>query len=744
MDNKINIIFENSDLHIQENLNPSNIKIFFGEELIPTTPCDFNWLELDGDAIDLDCSCSENWFEIDGDQVDLNLDCSKEEACDFKWKELPPGESVDFNCLCPTQIKDTNDFIIECEENNKTELGRFNIDAGEAVKFEIQGLEIYNAISGEKLTAELDIKRTEIKFAVIEGSKLENVELITSKRFEVDIKSGEQATFDFIKPFNPNLDFDQLNVGEYVDLELSTTDSLTPYNINHGEHASVDIMATYAFNFENIKVGEDVFITFYESVNSTFRSLTSIGEQVDTNISTTLGFNVEVIEGQSTKFDLSYDPYTGFPFTVYAGEALNGELSRNRLLYPDVISMGEVVNTEINVYPFNKIASTIFHGEIANFKLLADVRLGEFYNLSGEQLRFKLDELENYEVKTGEQLLASLATSSSLSVDPISHGEKVYSDFKRGIPATLSFEASAGEYVDVDVKSLRSYTFQVKFTTGERVYPNDWVNEPISIDLDDRHCCDIMLGDLKHVELDLAPYNHTSYAHTFKVCELMTFDLSSRRALSFEASSGEHFDYDNNVNTFSFNVYEGQKLVVPNFRTIVTTDLEDGNQLPEVPVIDIDRPEIPNEVKYTMMATGERAEATLSVTYSISQTFEQGETLSSNLLTNPPFLFRTYGGEYVYMTLSTNMQFPCRAASGEDARFRMYEEPNPLTCASGEYMSLQLETKSDYYAEFVTEGCLNNDYQDIDPESGQPLPQEYNGTSVEGEMFSKYVVGRCF
>ena len=32
----------------------------------------------------------------------------------------------------------------------------------------------------------------------------------------------------------------------------------------------------------------------------------------------------------------------------------------------------------------------------------------------------------------------------------------------------------------------------------------------------------------------------------------------------------------------------------------------------------------------------------------------------------------------------------------------------------------------------------------IDPETGQSLPQEYNGTSVEGEMFLSYVEGRCF
>jgi hypothetical protein len=83
-----------------------------------------------------------------------------------------------------------------------------------------------------------------------------------------------------------------------------------------------------------------------------------------------------------------------------------------------------------------------------------------------------------------------------------------------------------------------------------------------------------------------------------------------------------------------------------------------------------------------------------------------------------------------------------RFATGESLQIRFYEPG--FNVATGETMICELETKSDYYAEFVTEGCLNNDYQDIDPESGQPLPQEYNGTSVEGEMFSKYIVGRCF
>ena len=77
MTNKINIIFDNSDLHIQENLDPKNLKIFFGvEDAPPLIPCDYNWSDIDGDKVDLDCTCSEIWLDIDGDKVDLDINCS--------------------------------------------------------------------------------------------------------------------------------------------------------------------------------------------------------------------------------------------------------------------------------------------------------------------------------------------------------------------------------------------------------------------------------------------------------------------------------------------------------------------------------------------------------------------------------------------------------------------------------------------------------------------------------------------
>lgn len=832
MTNKINIIFDNSDLHIQENLTPNNIKIFFGvEDEKPTLPCDNFWTEIDGDIIDLDCSCTENWFEVDGDIVDLDLDCTiPGNECDYTWKPTNPGDSIDFGCNCAKPWDDsTNDFNIDCDKKDTTDLGRFRVDAGESVKFEIHGLEKYEASSGESLAVDLNINKTvldlfktdageslegqlyrdrefkteigeghkflvDVKFATIanfdtkseigefvdltlntqdtldvlvdnndqkldtelkaypsatlefnsyDGHKLEVKNLTTSVIFKPYIDTGEDVLFELDKPYNPNIESD-IDIGETVDIVINNDSVLYPF-IQHGERADFELSATYSLYPNTYEMGEDAYIIMYESQNHTFNVKYDIGEKLeDFKLSTETGFVVEASDGQSLYSNIEYDPYTGFPTQVDAGEALSIELYRNRVLYPDNIEVGESVNVTLTDYPYLKLTSKVDIGESADFKLLADVRLGVFKAEIGESaLITKLDELDNYEVEIGEYSEFTLATAMTLTPDTIYQGEKLYTDVKRGEPVYFSFKGATGEAAITEVKTLRSYSFAVRFTVGERLYPNDWVNEPILIDLDKRKCCDIVLGDLRNVEMDLAPYNHTTYDQTFAMCELVTFDLSSRIALSFEAGSGEHLAYNNNLNTFNFEVYEGHQLSVPNFRTTPTTELEDGNQTPENPVIDIDRPEIPSGLDYIMMGVGERASASLSASFALKNVdCTTGEHLAIDLLTSPPFRFNTWIGERADVVLNTNMQFPMRFATGESIQIRFYEPG--FNVATGETMICELETKSDYYAEFVTEGCLNNDYQDIDPESGQPLPQEYNGTSVEGEMFSKYIVGRCF
>lgn len=831
MTNNIKVIFDNSDLHIQENITPSNIKVFFGvEDKKPTIPCDNNWTELEGNEVDLSCACVEPWIDLDGDNVNLDLDCSdKENLCDFKWKYIDPADGYDFNCKCKTPWDDTNDFNINCSNEDTTILGRFAVSTGEHVRFDISGLEMYYASSGESASAELDIRHTvldpeileigervdfvlhrerelsfdvldgqllkpEIKFSpiaylqsdtsigegvdvvlnntdsldaefnevcqavdavlstypiitldfnVVEGQLLQIDNLSVISTLISDTSIGENVTFAFELPYNPNIEI-SYQVGENVDTVLNTESILTPHNINHGEGASFTLSTSFALYVNTYEIGEDVEATLYESQNHTFSVKYDIGEKInDLELSTTTGFSLNLCEGQCTNFDLAYDPYTGFPMDAYAGEALSISLYRNRTLYPEMITTGESVVASLNTYPYQSLEASFATGEDASFKLLSDVRLGEFYFATGETANLsELNELDNYVVEVGESVDFKLATDTVLAFD-VEAGEACDFILKTGDPSYHKFNVEIGEALEADIKTLRSYNFSVEFKTGERLYPDDWIHEPFHIDLDDRTCCDIVLGDLRNVEMDLAPYNHTRYEQTFKMCEIVTFELSSRRALSFEASSGEHFAYNNELNTLSFTVTDGSRLVVPNFRTIQTIDLDDGNQNPENPVIDIDRPEIPSDLKYTMFGSGEAVKGTLSASYALrTPTCSSGELMKVEMLFSPPFRATIPVGEHIELVLNTNIQVPMRHAIGESMSVRFYEPP--YVASSGEEMYCDLETKSDYYAEFVTEGCLNNDYQDIDPESGQPLPQEYNGTSVEGEMFSKYIVGRCF
>ena len=728
MTNKINIIFDNSDLHIQENLDPKNLKIFFGvEDAPPLIPCDYNWSDIDGDKVDLDCTCSEIWLDIDGDKVDLDINCSGSTSdCSYKWDDIPVGVGVDFNCNCATPPSESNDFIIDCGgQTVTTDLGRILINSnGENVKFEIHGLEIYNSYTGEYVDFDLTINRNELSFSGSIGEQFSKFELFRERIINFDIPIGEYSAFNVlfapIAYFNPFM-----YIGESSSVVLSSISILEPSYITTGESTQVTLKTS---TYENLP------FTAYA------------GESSDVTFNTIKGFNSESCTGECVAVDLEYDIYTGFPFDVQAGESLaNFDLFRHRILYTDPIDMGEYVNdTVLNTYPAALMEFKSDAGESVDIKLLADIHLGNFNFYEGHSItKFKLNELENYKAEMGETAEFTLSTSVLLSASS-NTGENSKFDFKPGLPQHLSFKIENGESLSLtDLRTLRAIDFRIRLNIGERVNMNDWAKEAFHIDLDDRACCNFITGNLTHVELDDAPYNWTSYDFLLNACEMVTFDLSTRPAIKFDIDAGEVFKYENTLNTFDFVAYEGQYSYVPSLRTITTIDLEEGNNEPENPVVDIDRPDIPSEFKYIAMYHGEDAKFKMEASYALSSNFSNsGEQINVSILFNPPFRFNSYGGEYCTAVVNTNIQIPLKMYAGEMSIVNLYEPP--FLAYAGESVEINLDTKSDYYAEFITDGCLDNQYYDIDPETGQPLPQEYNGTSVEGEMFLSYVEGRCF
>lgn len=730
--NTLHIDFDKSDLRIDEDLISNNIRVYFGDEDSIQPKCDNFWKDVDGDNVSIDCNCLTLWEEKEGDSTDLVLDCDGD------------GGEVSTSIL-----------------------GQFKTSVGEIVSYDIHGLEIYNTNVGEVLTGDIYTNRTLIdNIVVVDGSEL-YAQLYKDQELSFQAYAGENSTTNILLSSIANLD-PIVNVGENLEFVLNQYVVFSDLGIDIGEIANVNLLTSESANIGlNVFAGETVY-TSISFIPTIVPNSMQVGENLDSLFTTysyyrlnpdsmQVGENLEPFKltgvlyanplvdvGEDVDVNVEFDSYQGIPITVdTSGESLEFNLFRNRLMYPDVIEVGEYVTANIQDYTAAKFISTTTTGETLNINLSADVYIGTFNAIDGQSM-FKptLYSLENYVVSTGENVDVSFAVDATIPVN-VNSGELLSFDFKRGEPASLPFTVISGESMNIGVRSLRSVDFSVSFTVGNRVYIEDWINEPFSIDLDDRRCCDkVASSGLLRVELDDAPYNSTRYDATISMCEVMTFDLSVRRALEFSSTGGESLDYDTNINEMRFECFDGQYAIVPSLRTISTVDLEDGNTIPENPIIDVNRPDIPNNFNYIGIYSGEAMSLNLSYTQSVKMSIGVGETFASDIVTNPPFYFGVYAGEYMYSSLRTDIKFKGSFEIGEMATSAFYEPD--YNGASGEELHFELDTKDDYYAEFTIDGCLDNKYADIDPESGQPLPNEYNGTSVEGEMFSAYVTGRCF
>ena len=857
--NTFYIDFDKSDLRIEEDLISTDIRVYFGEDDSIQPKCDNFWKDVDGDNVSIDCTCLTLWEEKDGDSTDLVLDCVDESiSCDVFWKDVLPGQDVNFDCGCIEENRDSDDFVLDCDgggdddgEVSTSILGQFKTSIGESVRYDIHGLEIYNTNVGEVLTGDLFTNRTlidnivavdgselyaqlyrdrELSFQAYAGEKFTqnilfsaiakldpiievgenlsislstqssfsykvdvgesseaivrfyptyNIEsfvdvgeaastiLSISRNLTVDITSGETQVVNINFASNNNLD-PVVEVGESLEFNLNQDVVFTDLGIDIGEVANADLLTSQSASIGlNVVAGEYVYtsvsfiptiapsaVIIGETLTPAFTTYPyyklnpesmQTGENLDSfKLTGTLYTNPLVDVGEDVDVNIEFDPYQGIPITVATdGESVEFNLFRNRLIYPEMLEVGEYVTASIQDYASAKFVSTTTAGETLNINLSADVYIGTFNAIDGQtMLKPTLYSLDNYVVNVGENLDVAFAVDTTLPVS-VNVGEAISFDLKRGEPASLPFTVLSGESIDVEVRTLKSVDFSVSFTVGNRVYAEDWINEPFSIDLDDRRCCDkVVSSGLLQVELDDAPYNSTRYDATISMCEVMTFDLSVRRTLSFSSIGGESLEYDTDINEMSFECFDGQYAIVPSLRTISTVDLEDGNTIPENPVIDVNRPDIPNNFNYIGIYSGEAMSLNLSYTQSVKMSIGVGETLSPDIVTNPPFYFRIYAGEYMYSSLRTDIKIKGSFEIGETATSAFYEPD--YNGASGEDVYFDLDTKDDYYAEFTIDGCLDNKYADIDPESGQPLPSEYNGASVEGEMFSAYATGRCF
>lgn len=826
MTNNLKIIFDPSDLHIQENLNPKNLKIFFGYDETPSAICDPSWVEVDGDKVDIDCACSKPWVEVDGDQV--NLECPElPNKCDPKWKD---DNSTDFTCGCVTPWdSDSNDFNVDCSnKTNNSDLGVIRAYQGEYATYSIYGLEIYTAHDGQESSVDLDIRRTiidNVKFNS-SGERLEteltnyrflsplvyvgetntvnltyspiayfepiinvgnNVDIILNGDSSIDINynnnaessttvlntypsisipvnayEGQSVSYklDTTVGFIPNIydghnttvelflpDTGRIDVniyeGQNVTTDLGISSSLY-INIYDGHDTSIDISTFYEWQIDISQNSEYVKFNFYEPYTFIIEPKVYDGHNTKVVVNTETGFVSNIYTGESVLTTLEYDPYKGYPTEMYSGETMVFQLNNIQEMTDVNVYDGQSVVTQLETQASFRMAVNSYDGQYANVKPMFTVILGNFNAYNGEKLISEIDELPNFISNMGESVAFEIA-NDYLFESKSYEGQSSNLVLKRGEPVILGkVEITDGQNYLPDVSIMVSTKFTVQYTFGNEMFIDQWTKSPYSIDLDKRKCCTKFFDNILDIELDDAPYNWTRYDYTIPLCELMTFELSSRRTFSFNAYDGQTMVYDNTFNTFSVNVSEGQSVYSRDVVTEHYINLEEGNLIPDGDItIEINRPIIPNGINYIRMYDGQQVNFKLGVPYAVDAKYidNNGESVSVDLLLNPSLNPRSYQGEYCSTTLNTNIQVPFGVTFGNSMTVRFYEPP--ILAYDGQYAEFELETKSDYYAEFVSSGCLDNQYTDIG-ENGQPIPPEFGGANVEGEKFLNYIEGRCF
>lgn len=824
--NMLKVIFDKSDLRIQENLNPKNLKIIFGyEEDKPSIPCDQYWHEIDGDQVNADCSCKQNWVVIDGDQVNVDIDCEPNKPkCDNKWKEV--DGSADFDCICTTPWIDGNtDFNIDCNTSTSTDFGRINFYEGQNTTFTIHGLEIYKAYDGQYVEVDLDARRTLLEFNVYDGQSA-SFNLTSDRQFIVNTYDGQyvrpNVTFATIANLvvdvyegqygqvlintNPLLDVNVYD-GQYSDVRLSTYPSIalqfraydgqyvtTPINTSigyvvnvydgqyletvvdvpdtgkvvvsafGGESSVFDLSTEQSFNFNMFEghnvdyslatyymisdvndclIGENVDVVFYEPQEHIYATKMYVGENTNIRLNTTTGFIIDGYGGEYANINVEFDPYKGIPIEIYSGEYASFGIFKDIEIVDTNASSGEVVTFDLGTQESFRMSANVYEGQYVVTKPMFTVILGTFNARGGEYAKFDLDETPNVNMYSGDYVDFEIATDAILEANAYG-GEEVTIDLKYGEPVRFgTFNAYGGENVKPTIKMEISTLFFIDIKQGQNIRIDQFARIPYDIDLDNRKCCNIF-ENIREIELADAPYNWTRYDQSIPMCEVMTFDLSTRRAFSFNAYSGEYSKYDNTVNTFEVRAYMGEYAKIAKFSTERHIDIENGNLTPDNGhvIVDIDRPEIPTTNRMYRMYTGESSTFELGVPYAVTILNQGGENVNVDMIVDPALKPKAYMGENVKFVLNVTSTFQTRTYMGESAKFEFYEPP--FNAYSGEYAKFALETKSDYYAEFLENGCLDNEYHDIDPDSGQPLPQKHNGANVEGEKFLTYVKGRCF
>lgn len=421
---------------------------------------------------------------------------------------------------------------------------------------------------------------------------------------------------------------------------------------------------------------------------------------------------------------------------AYQGESSVATLSTNMALQPEAYEGGYAV-ADIQIAERADLNAVAYTGETASANVSVTFALAPVAYQGETASTFALDSVEFINAYTGEWAEATLATDDTFWFDNYT-GEAATAvlDSRPSEPMGL-FTAYEGATGSLEMKVAYAIYFYPEVIKEGPWVNLDW-NGLNSIDLTKRSCCPTYALDYQRIELSDGVPVGTRYTGEAIFCSA---SLEARPRFSAFGYEGSTTYFADPIVLQPTEIRTGERMEIP--ATLETFELDfklcPGNLIPDAEFANIELMSVYDENCEAQFAfTGETMLAELSVIADLAPRAYTGETMLVDLVVDPILTAIAYIGEYAK---TINPDIPTGPFQDGATVFFEFAEPDWLAY-TGESLTLS-NLATEYYVEFLENGCLTNDYTPID-ENGDPIPELNNPVPVEMDQFRHSILARCF
>lgn len=461
------------------------------------------------------------------------------------------------------------------------------------------------------------------------------------------------------------------------------------------------------------------------------------GEYLDTSVSMQISYSLEHYHGESVYVDVDVSPQEQILVEFYDGSVVETTLDTVTVM-STVFYSGSVLEAVVeDVSPFSITADVSAGQYCSTDDLYYDFGLGGFISHTGEHaLVSELNEVPNNNQYSGETVDVDLSLSANLTTEVYEGGSlsSVLSYYESAPVGT--FTINYGEHLQTNINTLRTVTFTCRMSHDIGFVVDRWKS------------LDVMLGTKcchkqnKHSQLivDLSSKPDTDL-YVGNAIDGVRFecDLSVVRLFDFNISHSSHFDVSADL-TDSYSVGHGSALAV-NMYTEPVIHLSSGSLSYSGNIVyELVRTLPAIVTSYTISDGSVYKVNSISMHYQYTINTYHGESLAVNLSVYDAIRFNMFDGQTIEAKLQSQAALQFDMSHGSDCEATFYDEPYTFT--AGEHLVVE-SLDTDYEVEFLEVGLLDNTYVRVDSD-GVPIDIDTTEMSIEGELYNRFIKGRCY